>query len=250
LHAVFGATASDNSAKGDRYAGSTGIAIFAEQQFVDGQTPRQLAVVARHPRHADVSSLLRVARLHPRDTSGGMERFETGDGTSWQIIGRVSKRESRASAYKNPCREKKFSAAPSAFAERETTYEPSSRRLKKVFAESRSSRYSALSFIQVSKDFLMPLKTRHEALSRNLMATRWQGKGPDARRRAEAYQRKDTLRPDNAADGPFPCDPSGATCFSPRLGGAMTRCVVVLTQTSPLLLDARRKSRRRVAIRF
>src|ERR1700678_1997783 len=49
------------------------------------------------------------------------------------------------------------------------------------------------------------------------MATRWQEKGPDARRRAEAYQPKDTLRPDNAADGPFSCHPSGAVLFaSPR----------------------------------
>src|SRR5579862_10028609 len=39
------------------------------------------------------------------------------------------------------------------------------------------------------------------------MAPRWPGKGPDARRRAEAYQPKDTLRPDNAADGPFPGHP-------------------------------------------
>src|SRR5579862_5959524 len=49
------------------------------------------------------------------------------------------------------------------------------------------------------------------------MAPRWPGKGPDARRRAEAYQPKDTLRPDNAADGLFPGHPKGDVLFaSPR----------------------------------
>src|SRR5580658_7642253 len=36
----------------------------------------------------------------------------------------------------------------------------------------------------------------------------------------------DTLRPDNEAGGPFPAHPSGATCFSPRLGGAPPRRIV------------------------
>src|SRR5271170_8403272 len=57
------------------------------------------------------------------------------------------------------------------------------------------------------------------------MTPRWAGKGPNARRRAEKYL-DDTLRPDNEAGGPFPAHPFGATCFSPRLGGAPPRRIV------------------------
>ena len=58
------------------------------------------------------------------------------------------------------------------------------------------------------------------------MTPRWAGKGPNARRKAEAYQKIGTLRPDNEAGGPFPAHPFGATCFSPRLGGAPPRRIV------------------------
>jgi len=41
------------------------------------------------------------------------------------------------------------------------------------------------------------------------------GKGPDARRRSEAYLAVDgTLRSDNEADGPFPAHPPGDASFA------------------------------------
>jgi hypothetical protein len=53
-----------------------------------------------------------------------------------------------------------------------------------------------------------------ENVREKLMNLRWAGKGPNARRKSEAYQRNDTLRTDNEAGGPFPAHPFGATRFS------------------------------------